>query len=100
MIIIKNLRTEKPVYPWQVRVDRESILGNPFPMQKESERDAVCDDYAQYFVEKLKRDEAFKNELRRLYLLHKKYQKLELFCWCTPKRCHAETIRNFLNNYI
>jgi len=33
--MIKNLRYEKPKHEWDVRVDRTSILGNPFYMQNE-----------------------------------------------------------------
>jgi hypothetical protein len=48
----------------------------------------------------LKTDEVFVNELRRLYKIYQQYGKLELFCWCAPKRCHAETIKRFLEKYI
>ena len=100
MIVIKNLRNETPSKAWQVRVDRRSVLGNPFYMATEAQRDEVCNKYAVYFEEQFKNNEMFKNELRRLYLLHKHYGKLELFCWCAPKRCHAETIKKFLERWI
>ena len=102
MIEIKNLRDEFPIEPWQVKVDRSSILGNPFHMKDESERDKVCDMFkhsfallfdGQIFNEK---DELMLAELERLKELYKKYGKLELFCWCSPKRCHAETIKKYL----
>ena len=48
-IAIKNLRNEKPQYEWQVKVDRSSVLGNPFYMGNESQRDKVCDKYEAYF---------------------------------------------------
>ena len=99
-IRICNLRNQRPVEPWQVKVDRTSILGNPFYMSGESQRAAVCDKYAEYFEKKFREDEAFKNELRRLYRILKHYGKLELFCWCAPRRCHAETIKAFLEKYI
>lgn len=99
MIRIKNLRNEKPYAPWQVRVDRSSILGNPFYMPTEAQRDEVCDKYEAYFEESFRMNEQFKEELRRLYKLHKQYGILELFCWCAPKRCHAETIKKFLERW-
>lgn len=108
-IIIKNLRTEKPQYEYQVRVDRQSILGNPFYMQNENFRDIVCDQYEKHFKLTIKAVKVgfatqeqieFVEELKRLYKLLKKHHKLELFCWCTPKRCHAETIKNFLLKVI
>ncbi len=39
------------------------------------------------------------DELVRLLSLYKVHGKLELFCWCTPKRCHAETIQLYLEDY-
>lgn len=99
MIRIKNLRFEKPKEAWQVRVDRSSILGNPFYMAIEAQRDEVCDKYEVYFEEQFRLNEQFKEELRRLYKLHKQYGVLELYCWCAPKRCHAETIKKFLERW-
>jgi hypothetical protein len=42
MIEICNLRTTKPMYEFDVRVDRSNkILGNKFVMRDESEREFV-----------------------------------------------------------
>ena len=96
-ITIKNLRFSKPEHEWQVKVDRSSVLGNPFYMADESQRDKVCDKYEAYFKENIQNTEsAFYKEIERLYKILKKHGKLELFCWCAPKRCHAETIKNYL----
>jgi hypothetical protein len=35
-------------------------------------------------------------EIQRLKSLLAKYRKLTLVCWCAPKRCHAEVIREKL----
>ena len=100
-IVIRNLRFNKPCEEWQVRVDRSSVLGNPFYMASEAQRNEVCDKYDAYFKEKVASgDEAFMNELRRLYKIAKRFGKLELYCWCFPKRCHAETIKKFLLKYL
>ena len=102
MIEICSLRTDSVQFAYDVRVDRANpILGNRFRMTSESDRDKVCDMYEVWFNEQLaKQNEVFLNELRRLYVIYKRCGKLRLFCWCAPKRCHAETIRNFLNKYI
>jgi hypothetical protein len=96
MIHLVNLRNNKPVRPYDVRVDRISVLGNPF----KGDRDEDCNQYAEYFEVQIKKNSAFLNELRRLWKLHKQYGQLRLFCWCVPLRCHSETIQQFLNNYI
>lgn len=113
-ILINNLRKNSPQEAWQVRVDRSSVLGNPFLMHDEHERNSVCEEYYRYFqgivtnnwailreydVSSSEREE-FMQELRRLYKLAKQYGKLELFCWCAPKRCHAETIACFLMKHL
>jgi len=95
-IEIMNLRVCKPSKLYDVRVDRSSILGNPFPMKAVSQRDRVCDQYAEYAAKKIKESGAYRQEMIRLYRLYKEHGQLRLFCWCAPKRCHAETIKKYL----
>lgn len=97
MIEIINLRVEKPSEPYDVIVDRRSPLGNPFYLMDETERDKVCDMYEERFS-KAKYTQLLWNELQRLRSLHEEYGQLRLFCWCVPKRCHAETIKRYLEN--
>ena len=100
IVNIRNLRTEqnKGIV---IRVDRTSVLGNPFYMHTEAERDKVCNEYEAYFNKKVteKTDIAFMNELRRIYKLAKEHD-ICLACWCAPKRCHAETIKKFIEKYL
>lgn len=100
MIEICNLRFEKVKFVYDIRVDRfNKILGNKFYMQSENDRDRVCALYKEWFTEQIKcRNELVLNELRRIYRIYKQYGKLRLFCWCAPKKCHAETIKTFLEN--
>lgn len=100
MIVVKNLRNEKPRYLYQVKVDRSSVLGNPFYMASESARDEVCDKYEKYFNEQIKTNARFKLELDRLCTTYKVFGKLELYCWCAPKRCHAETIKRYIESEV
>lgn len=101
MVTIHNLKTMKPTQPYDIIVDRTSVLGNPFRMSSESERQAVCEKYKTYFYQRLKNSSpAFRNALRELYKIHKEFGQLRLFCWCYPKQCHAETIKEFLEQYI
>jgi hypothetical protein len=41
-------------------------------------------------------DVATVNELKRLIDIYKKHGRLRLFCWCAPKKCHAETIKELI----
>lgn len=96
MVKICNLRKESCSNAWDIRVDRSSILGNPFYMHSESERELVCKKYEQYFNEQIQVNKAFRDEINRLRSIYAQYGKLNLFCWCAPKKCHAETIAKFL----
>lgn len=99
-IYIRNLRKEKPTQPFHIEVCRPSILGNRFALNVNTikERDIVCDKYEKWFYENI---DNLKPELNRLLDILERYGKLELFCWCVPKRCHAETIKRWLlkNNH-
>jgi hypothetical protein len=64
-----------------VYVGRPSIWGNPFAMRKESERDAVCDQFADYYF-------ASDDLQNRINDLRGKY----LVCYCAPRRCHADLL--------
>lgn len=72
-----------------VRVDRGSQWGNPFIMENESEkeRDRVCDLYERYAEWRLSVEPHWLDELKGK----------NLACWCTPKRCHAETLLRLAN---
>lgn len=99
-IEIKNLRYEKPSKAWQVRVDRSSVLGNPFYMKSDYERGLVCEQYRRYFYKKIfDNDIEFIKEIERLRDILNQYGKLELYCWCYPKMCHAQTIKEYLEKH-
>ena len=97
MIVICNLKTKKPKYKYDVSVCRPSVLGNPYKITTDVSRRYVCALYEKYFDYHSKKGRfEFRYELTRLKQLYKKYGKLRLFCWCTPKRCHAETIKKYI----
>jgi hypothetical protein len=97
MIEICNLRNEKPQHRYDIKVDRSSVLGNPFNMTSVANRDQVCNRYYDWFYQQIKEDNIpFDEELNRLMSLYIKYKKLRLFCWCAPLRCHSETIKEWI----
>ena len=81
-IAVCNLRNQKPIYQYDFRVNRSSILGNPFYMRDESERDIVYDKYQEYFDERYLKDDKFKNAVLEMVKIYRIYGKLRLFCWC------------------
>lgn len=97
MIRIVNLRNYKSVVgELLIKVDRSSVLGNPYFMSDESKRDEVCDKYEVYFKDKIKDyGSEFRLEMIRIYKLSLE-TNIALGCWCFPKRCHAEVIKSFI----
>lgn len=101
MIRIGNIKTFEDDGSVRFLVDRRSPLGNPFVMRNEDQRDKVCNSYEGWFDKRLndnKRD-GFKGELARLHSISKT-QDITLLCWCHPKRCHAETIKRYLDERL
>ena len=70
-----------------VRVDRGTDWGNPFIMEREADRDKVCDLYEQYAAWRLTVEPDWLEPLRGR----------DLACWCAPKRCHADTLIRLAN---
>ena len=81
-------------------IGRGSPLGNPFIMKSEADRDNVCDAYEEWFRAQIKaQDMVICDELFRLMDIAKK-GTLILGCFCAPKRCHGQTIKACLEQWI
>jgi hypothetical protein len=100
VIQIKNLRNSKIIHSYDIRADRKTVYGNPYFMDGEWERDSVCDDYDRYFIIRMGSDPTFRAEIDRLVEIYKQYGKLNLFCWCVPRRCHVETIKKYIERVL
>jgi hypothetical protein len=84
-----------------IYIGRGSPLGNPFAIMKgmsQEERDSVCDAYETWFKDH-QDDPEVHDELNRIYQIARK-QPVTLGCYCSPKRCHGETIKAFLDQYL
>lgn len=84
-----------------IRVDRKSALGNPYFMKSEDERDRVCDQYERWFTFTTGKfgNPVVLEELYRILNIAKEHD-VTLLCWCYPKRCHAETIKKWLDDHL
>jgi len=99
-IVIKNMHYDKPIFPYDVKVDRSSRLGNPYLLSAGLSRQTACTEYETYFRERVIRDTEFKQSVNVLTELYKKHGQLNLFCWCKPKQCHAETIKRYIEEEL
>ena len=96
-ITVVNKRTYKGEYG--LYIGRPSVLGNPFPLKIETDRNKICDQYQQWFDKQIKE----KNlnvlaALKNLNSIGEKFGHLDLVCFCAPKRCHGETIKKYLED--
>lgn len=105
-IEIVNMRNESIRMVCDFAVDRSTPLGNPFPMKGKSDesRNDVCDKYRVWFHEEMERLayhdpnrlDPMSKMIDEMISACRNEKRLRLFCWCAPKRCHAETIRDYL----
>jgi hypothetical protein len=83
---------------------KESPLANPFPLTRESERDGVIDKYRDWLNDILYPENrlrspsaiSIRNEIERLKKIYLDTGELNLVCWCFPRRCHGEVIREVI----
>ena len=79
---------------------RPSALGNPFPMRGEQDRDRVCDEFAVHLAERLSHaNNKTHTEFMKLVVAASK-GSIEISCYCTPKRCHCDEIKNKIEEYL
>lgn len=77
-----------------VYIGRGSPLGNPWPISARMSRDKVCDLYDEYLRKAVKdKSTPQYKEMVRLFRMHQAGININLQCFCTPNRCHGETIR-------
>jgi hypothetical protein len=99
MVLIGSKRKSwkpSPLESIKIDVDRTSIFGNPFPAREERYRQAACDLFEEYFHAELLHSDKIKVELGKMADLVRSGKRISLQCWCVPRRCHAQTIRNYL----
>jgi Domain of unknown function (DUF4326) len=83
-------------------------FGNPFAANVDhSNRDEVCDKFEVYMRSVIEsKGEGSESSmmlyqgLRSLYKRIKAGERIELACFCAPKRCHCESIKNFIEEKI
>lgn len=81
-------------------IGRPSPLGNPYAISSSQCRNAVCDNYEEWFHLQIELNNPLVlNELRRLHLIGKKTGIIKLGCFCKPRhRCHGDTIKRWMEN--
>lgn len=104
MILIKNLRERNGVElsGYDVYIGRynpkydlkESPLANQIRLADESQRDSVLTQYKRWLWGKMQDPNSEQTqELRRIGRLSNQ-GTVTLWCWCAPKPCHGDIVRN------
>jgi hypothetical protein len=86
---ILNLHHTKGVVPdGAVRIDRKTRWGNKFAMQDKSqaERERVTEEHKKDLWARIRKGEISLEALAAL-------DGSDLACWCAPKGCHGDTLR-------
>jgi hypothetical protein len=93
-----------------VYIGRGSVLGNPFTGSRRIEktkaqfqcesRESAIEAYQAYLLRKIQsRDPAVCRELNRIFLKAKQ-EIVYLVCYCAPKRCHGDVIRQIIEDKL
>ena len=108
MIKIVNIRTHNAGGD-DVYIGRGSILGNPYTSikHKETKADFVCDSreesiklFREYLNDKISnKDSKICAELNKIYLKALS-GNVNLMCYCSPKECHGDVIKEIIDSKI
>jgi hypothetical protein len=91
MWTVCNIRSVKVDGYNVVRVDRVTVLGNPFTIGRDGSRDQVIQKYRQWLWVKIKEKGEVYTALLKLYN-DTKGRDVKLACHCAPKACHADLL--------
>ena len=80
-----------------IYIGRPSPLGNPFAIGKDGDRDEVIRKYRIYLKKAMETNNRIKEIIERIKELSKK-EDVYLICWCFPKKCHGEVIKEIVEN--
>lgn len=70
---------------YDIYIGRPSILGNPYTLSRNRDRDTVIKLFREYAVDRMKHDPKFAEAIRAC-------RGKVLGCWCKPKACHGDVI--------
>ncbi len=104
-ILVGNLRDKKRPTMSVVYIGRPmpgqdgSPLGNPFKIQRESERQAAYDKYCRWLDEQMKEDTPARQEIYKIATWAKSFPVM-LLCWCKPALCHGDYIKEIIDKIM
>lgn len=90
-IIVMNIRDPIPQGYFGIPIMRPHVLGNPFFLSDENNREKVIAQYKQYLWDHMQDSESHVTKA----LLHyaQTANDIALICCCSPKACHGDVIK-------
>jgi len=93
MIQVLSLRGRGGVRPCGEYVGRPSALGNPYMVGRHGTQEHVVSLYRLWLRKQWRCGGAVRQELERLAAKYRRDGRLTLLCWCAPRPCHADVVR-------
>lgn len=93
-ILVRNINGTKSEHWYNVA--RPSLLGNPFVIGKHGDRTEVIAKYKKWLWAQYKQKGRVYNTLCYLLREAQQHDEISLVCYCYPKQCHAEVIKDCL----
>lgn len=87
--MVFNMKEDKHVYDWALKngkfeaIDRNTVWGNPFILDADGDRETVCENYEFKYL-------PYKPSLIKKV---KNLKGKALGCWCSPLKCHGDTLK-------
>jgi len=88
-----HLFPDPKVYVYNIMYTSGSILGNPFYNERNLTRSQRIEKFRVYFEDRMKNDERIKDLMFAMVDLYKKGFDIMLVCACSPKPCHGDVIK-------
>jgi len=91
-----------------VYVGRPSLLGNPYTHLADSQhaefrvstREEAVEMYRGWLQERIEEGGTVAKAFENLVSFYADFGELTLVCWCAPKRCHAEILKQMIEERV
>ena len=91
-IFVNNLNDAS----YGIYIGRGSILGNPFKIKRDGDRNEVIDKYRSWLWTEIGKHGRVWDELIRIFRIWEQCGHVSLACYCFPKACHGQVIGSAL----
>lgn len=100
MVKVVNIKTYSFRDEIVVPIHRPYVLGNPFPLFNVNniiDRDECLARYTRWFYNQIdEKNKILLKQLNFIKKLHKANQTVLLCCFCAPKKCHGDVIKEWV----